>query len=152
MIYYAGMDVSLEETAVCVVDETGRIVKELRAASDPRALVAALREVGFPLERIGMEACSMTAWLHDELVAAELPAICIETRQANAAMKTMPNKTNRNDARALAQIMRTGWFRQVHVKSRPVNRRRNGTPYRLPKGTPASGCIGSARVGPELSI
>ena len=118
MIYYAGMDVSLEETAVCVVDETGRIVKELRAASDPRALVAALREVGFPLERIGMEACSMTAWLHDELVAAELPAICIETRQANAAMKTMPNKTDRNDARALAQIMRTGWFRQVHVKRR----------------------------------
>lgn len=118
MIYYAGMDVSLEETAVCVVDETGRIVKELRAASDPHALVAALREVGLPLERIGMEACSMTAWLHDELVAADLPALCIETRQANAAMKTMPNKTDRNDARALAQIMRTGWFRQVHVKSR----------------------------------
>ena len=71
-----------------------------------------------PLERIGLEACSLTAWLHDGLRAAGLPAICIETRQAKAAMKTMPNKTDRNDARALAQIMRTGWYRQVHVKSR----------------------------------
>jgi transposase len=116
--YFAGLDVSLEETAICVVEGTGRIVKEARAASDPVALVAALREIGLPLERVGLEACSLTAWLHDELRSAGLPAICIETRQANAAMKTMPNKTDRNDARALAQIMRTGWYRQVHVKSR----------------------------------
>jgi transposase len=72
-----------------------------------------------PLERVGLEACSLTAWLHDELRSAGLPAVCIEMRQANATMKTMPNKTDRNDARALAQIMRTGWFRPVHVKSRP---------------------------------
>ena len=118
MTYFAGLDVSLEETAICVVDETGRIIKELRAASEPSDLIAALTGLGLPLERIGLEACSLTAWLHDELRAAGLPAICIETRSANAAMKTMPNKTDRNDARALAQIMRTGWFRQVHVKSR----------------------------------
>jgi transposase len=118
MNYYVGLDVSLEETAICVVDQTGRIVKEARAASEPLALVAALREIDLPLERIGLEACSLTAWLHDELRTAGLPAICIETRQANATMKTMPNKTDRNDARALAQIMRTGWFRQVHVKTR----------------------------------
>jgi len=77
-----------------------------------------LHEVRLPLERIGLEACSLTAWLHDGLRGEGLPAICIETRAANAAMKTMPNKTDRNDARALAQIMRTGWYRQVHVKSR----------------------------------
>lgn len=118
MNYYAGLDVSLEETAICVVDETGRIVKEARAASEPAALATALKQLDLPLERIGLEACSLTAWLHDGLREAGLPAICIETRQANAAMKTMPNKTDRNDARALAQIMRTGWFRQVHVKSR----------------------------------
>ncbi|MCR4331993.1 MAG: IS110 family transposase [Sulfuricaulis sp.] len=118
MTYFAGLDVSLEETAICVVDETGRIVKEARAASDPQALSEALRKVDLPLERIGLEACSLTAWLHDGLRDEGLPAICIETRQANAAMKTMPNKTDRNDARALAQIMRTGWYRQVHVKSR----------------------------------
>jgi transposase len=118
MSNYAGLDVSLEETAICVVDETGRILKETRAPSEPEALIAALREIGLPLERVGLEACSLTAWLHDELRSAGLPAICIETRQANAAMRTMPNKTDRNDARALAQIMRTGWYRQVHVKSR----------------------------------
>jgi transposase len=118
MNHYAGLDVSLEETAICVVDGTGRIVKEARAASEPEALIAALRAIDLPLERVGLEACSLTAWLHDELCAAGLPAVCIETRQANATMKTMPNKTDRNDARALAQIMRTGWFRQVHVKSR----------------------------------
>ena len=118
MSYYAGMDVSLEETAICVVDEGGQIVKEVRAVSEPEALIKVLQAIGLPLERIGLEACSLTAWLHDGLCGAGLPAICIETRQANAAMKTMPNKTDRNDARALAQIMRTGWFRQVHVKSR----------------------------------
>lgn len=118
MKYFAGLDVSLEETTICVVDDNGRIVKEDRAASEPQALSEALRKVDLPLERVGLEACSLTAWLHDGLCADGLPAICIETRQANAAMKTMPNKTDRNDARALAQIMRTGWYRQVHVKSR----------------------------------
>jgi transposase len=118
MKYFAGLDVSLEETAICVVDESGAIVEETRAASEPDALAAALRGLDRQLERVGLEACSLTAWLHDELRSAGLPAICIETRQANAAMKTMPNKTDRNDARALAQIMRTGWYRQVHVKSR----------------------------------
>ncbi|WP_027038963.1 IS110 family transposase [Mesorhizobium ciceri] len=117
MKYFAGLDVSLEETAICVVDESGRIVKEGRAASEPRALYEALRKIDLPLERIGLEAGSLTAWLYDGIRAEGLPAIYIETRQANAAMKTMPNKTDRNDARALAQIMRTGWYRQVHVKS-----------------------------------
>jgi len=118
MRYFVGLDVSLEETSICIVDETGKIVKELRATSEPTALIVTLRDTGLSLERVGLEACSLTAWLHDGLTQAGLPAICIETRQANAAMKTMPNKTDRNDARALAQIMRTGWFRQVHVKSR----------------------------------
>lgn len=119
MRYYAGLDVSLEETAICVVDEGGGLVKELRAASEPEALVAALGQIDLPLARIGLEACSLAAWLYEGLAQAGLPVVCIETRQANAAMKTMPNKTDRNDARALAQIMRTGWFRRVHVKSRP---------------------------------
>lgn len=118
MHYYAGLDVSLEETAICVVDADGKIVKEMRAASEPEALGAAFRAMGLPLERVSLEACSLAAWLHDGLRNAGLPVICIETRQANAAMRTMPSKTDRNDARMLAQIMRTGWFRQVHVKSR----------------------------------
>jgi transposase len=69
------------------------------------------------IERVGLEACSLTAWLHARLTEAGLPAICIEARQAKAAMGAMPNKTDRNDARGIAQIMRTGWYRAVHVKS-----------------------------------
>ncbi len=136
MDYYAGLDVSLEETAICVVDGTGRIVKEVRAASEPDALAAALNQLDLPLKRIGLEACSLTAWLHDGLRGVGLPAICIETRQANAAMKTMPNKTDRNDARALAQIMRTGWFRQVHVKSCGYRRSRPCIPISSRPGIP----------------
>ena len=69
------------------------------------------------MERVGLEACSLTAWLHAGLTEAGLPAICIDARQAKAAMGAMPNKTDRNDARGIAQIMRTGWYRAVHVKS-----------------------------------
>lgn len=117
MKYHAGLDISLEETAICVVDDEGAIVKELRASSEPEVLAAALGGLGLELARVGLEACSQAAWLHDGLKAAGFNAICIETRRAHAAMKTMPNKTDRNDARAIAQIMRTGWFQQVHVKS-----------------------------------
>jgi transposase len=115
--YFAGLDVSLEETTVCVVDEEGRIVREARVPSEPEALVTFLRGLGLALERVGLEACSLSAWLYEGLAAAGLPAVCLETRHAKAAMSAMPNKTDRNDARAIAQIVRTGWFRAVHVKS-----------------------------------
>jgi transposase len=111
------LDVSLEETAICIVDDTGQIVREARASSEPDALISFLKTAGMAIERVGLEACSLTAWLHQGLTAAGLPAICIEARQAKAAMGAMPNKTDRNDARGIAQIMRTGWYRAVHVKS-----------------------------------
>src|SRR4051794_6790830 len=117
MGYFAGLDVSLEETTVCIVDDAGRIVREARVASEPEALVAFFEACGMAMERIGLEACSPSAWLHAALTEAGLPAICIEARQAKAAMGAMPNKTDRNDARGIAQIMRTGWYRAVHVKS-----------------------------------
>lgn len=117
MGYFAGLDVSLEETAICIVDDAGRIVCEARAASEPEALVAFFGTCGMAIERVGLEACSLTAWLHAGLTEAGIPATCIEARQAKAAMGAMPNKTDRNDARGIAQIMRTGWFRAVHVKS-----------------------------------
>lgn len=125
MKYHAGLDVSLEETSICVVDENGRIEREARAASEPEALGLWFEQSGLVMERIGLEACSLTAWLHDGLCARGLPAICIETRRANATMRTMPNKTDRNDARAIAHMMRTGWFRQVHVKSSDCRRWRS---------------------------
>ena len=117
MSYFAGLDVSLEETAICIVDDAGKIVREVRVASEPEALVAFFRACGMVMERVGLEACSLTAWLHGGLTEAGLPAICIEARQAKAAMGAMPNKTDRNDARGIAQIIRTGWYRAVHVKS-----------------------------------
>jgi transposase len=117
--YFAGLDVSLEETTICVVDDAGMIVREARAASEPEMLVAFFEACGMKMERVGLEACSLTAWLHAGLTEAGIPAICIEARQAKAAMGAMPNKTDRNDARGIAQIMRTGWYRAVHVKSPP---------------------------------
>ena len=117
MGYFAGLDVSFEETAICIVDDAGRIVREARVSSEPEALVAFFRASGMRMERVGLEACSLTAWLQQGLSAAGIPAICIEARQAKAAMGAMPNKTDRNDARGIAQIMRTGWYRAVHVKS-----------------------------------
>ena len=117
MGYFAGLDVSLEETAICIVDDAGLIVREARAASEPEALVAFFGASGMAMERVGLEACSLTAWLHQALTEAGIVAICIEARQAKAAMGAMPNKTDRNDARGIAQIMRTGWYRAVHVKA-----------------------------------
>jgi transposase len=117
MGYFAGLDVSLEETTICIVDDAGTIMREARVASEPEVLVAFFEACGMKMERVGLEACSLTAWLHAGLSEAGLPAICIETRQAKAAMGAMPNKTDRNDARGIAQIMRTGWYRAVHVKS-----------------------------------
>jgi transposase len=119
MRHYAGLDVSLEETAICIVDETGKVVRELRTASEPETLIETLATTGFEFERIGLEACSLSSWLHQGLTRAGQPALCIETRAAKAAMGAMPNKTDRNDARGLAQIIRTGWYRAVHVKSVP---------------------------------
>ena len=117
MEYFAGLDVSLEETAICIVDDAGLIVREARVASEPEALVAFFEASGMTMERVGLEACSLTAWLHQALTEAGIAAICIEARQAKAAMGAMPNKTDRNDARGIAQIMRTGWYRAVHVKN-----------------------------------
>jgi transposase len=78
--YFAGLDVSLEETTICIVDNAGKIVREARAASEPEALVAFFRACGMKMERVGLEACSLTAWLHAGLTEAGIPAICIEAR------------------------------------------------------------------------
>jgi len=118
MKYYAGLDVSLEKTSLCIVDGEGKIMAERKVASEPRAIAEALRAVGLALERVGLEAGPLSPWLHDGLRAEGLPAICIETRRMKAALRAMRNKTDRNDARGIAQVMRTGWFRFVHVKSR----------------------------------
>ena len=115
MKYFAGLDVSLEETSLCVVNEEGRIVREGRVASDPSAIVEWLG--GYRLERVGLEAGPLSPWLHGELLAAGLVAICIETRRMRGATLLMAVKTDRVDARAIAHALRVGWYTAVHVKS-----------------------------------
>ena len=117
MKYYCGLDVSLNMTAVCVVNQDGDIVHEGEVATEPGAIDRWLKALGLRLERVGLEAGSLTPWLCHELLGMGLPAICIETRHAKAALAAQQVKTDRNDARGLAHIMRTGWFREVHVKS-----------------------------------
>ena len=109
MTYYAGIDVSLEYSSVCVVDGAGKIIREQRIASEPEALIAWFRGLGFGLERIGLEAGPMSQWLHAAMRAAGLAV--------RDAFKAMPVKSDRNDARGIAQLMRLGWFRPVHCKS-----------------------------------
>lgn len=115
---HAGLDVSLEMTSVCVVDENGATVLEAKAPSEPEAIAEALQGVGGEFESAGLEAGPLSPWLVSGLKAAGLPAICIEARHAKAAMVAMTrNKNDRNDAGFLAHLIRSGWFKAVHVKS-----------------------------------
>lgn len=117
MKYFAGLDVSLHETAVCIVDEDGIVICEGKVPSEPDDLVRWLTDPDLTLARVGLEAGPLSPWLHAELKAAGLPVICIETRRMKGATAAMAIKTDRNDARAIAQAMRVGWFTAVHVKS-----------------------------------
>lgn len=117
MEYYAGLDVSLEETAIAIVDETGRIVREAKVASAIEVIDGWLGRTGMSLGRLGLEAGPLSTWLHGGLKERGWPAICIETRRLRAITRAMPVKSDRKDAEAIAHAMRTGWYRPVHVKS-----------------------------------
>src|SRR5918994_6601484 len=118
MKYYAGLDVSLETTAICIVDEAGRIAAEQKVPTCPETIASWLGKHASPLKRAGMETGPLAVWLWNELHDRGLPIVCIDARHANAALKMRPNKTDRNDAEGLAQIVRTGWFKQVCIKTR----------------------------------
>jgi transposase len=117
MDHYAGIDVSLECSSVCVVDAIGKIVREDKVASEPEALIGWFRSLGLSLARIGLEAGPLSQWLYAAMREGGLAVELLETRHARNAFKTMPVKTDRKDARGLAQLMRLGWFRPVHCKS-----------------------------------
>ena len=117
MKYFAGLDVSLDDTAVCIVDEDGIIITEAKTASEPDDLACWIAATGLTIIRLGLEAGPLSPWLHAGLRAAGLPAICIETRRMKGATAAMAVKTDRNDARAIAHAMRVGWFTAVHVKT-----------------------------------
>jgi transposase len=117
MDQYAGIDVSLECSSVCVVDASGKIVRESKVASEPVALIGWFRSLGFDLARIGLEAGPLSQWLYAAMKQAGLAVELLETRHVSDAFKAMPVKSDRNDARNIAQLMRLGWFRPVHCKS-----------------------------------
>lgn len=118
MKYYCGLDVSLNSTAACVVNQDGTIIREGEMLSEPAAIGQWLKNLGLSMERVGLEAGGLSSWLCSELLAGGWPVICIETRHAKAAMNAQQIKTDRNDARGLAHIMRTSWYKEVHIKSR----------------------------------
>jgi transposase len=117
MDHFAGLDVSVKETSICIVDDTGRIVREVKVASEPDALLQVLENLIYRFKRIGLEAGPLSQWLFSALAEAGLPVICVETRHMRAVLQAQINKTDRNDARGMAQMMRAGLYRPVHVKT-----------------------------------
>jgi transposase len=117
MDHYVGLDVSLEQTSICVVDGNGKMLWEGKCASTPQTLVDAIRMRAPRAMRIGLESGPLSMWHWHELRKEGLPVVCLDARHAKAALSLQLNKSDRNDARGLAQIVRTGWYREVAVKS-----------------------------------
>ncbi len=116
MAHYIGLDVSLKLTAICVVDQTGSVVRESVVDSDPETIAEFVRSNAPSVVRIGLEAGPTATWLWTELKQLGLPVICIDARHAKAVLKMQINKSDRNDAAGIARIMQTGWFKEVRVK------------------------------------
>jgi len=116
MELYVGLDVSLKETSICVMDRNGTIVAEGSVISEPEAIASYLAGEAPCVSRIGLESGPTSTWLWHELKARGLPVICIDARHAKAALAMQINKTDRNDAIGIARIMQTGWYREVQVK------------------------------------
>src|SRR5262245_13422977 len=99
-----GLDVSVKETSICIVDDTGKIVREVKAGSEPEALLGVLTNPAYHFKRIGLEAGPLSQWLFSVLAEAELPVVCVETRHMQAVLKAQINKTDRNDARGICAL------------------------------------------------
>ena len=152
MAHFAGLDVSVKETSVCIVDDTGKIVREARVASEPEALLQVLTKTIYRFKRVGLEAGPLSQWLYSVLAEAGLPVICVETRHMRAALKSRINKTDRNDARGMAQMMRAGLYRPVHVKTL---RSQNSSASCIAACWPSFGtmrCAGASRRSPALAL
>lgn len=117
MNVFAALDVSQDLTAICVVDGAGTVLEEAKVQTCPDAISGWLAKQPGDVERVGMETGPLAVWLWNALTERGLPVVCLDARHANGVLKMMPNKTDRLDARGLAQIVRTGWFRAVQIKS-----------------------------------
>lgn len=114
---YAGLDVSLKETAVCVVNEAGKITFERMTQTDPQIIADCLAKHGPGLQRFGLESGATSAWLWREFQKLGLPVICLDSRHAHRVLSMRCNKNDRNDARGLADLVRMGWYREARVRS-----------------------------------
>ena len=118
MTHFVGLDVSLQETSVCVVDEAGKVLCERKVPTEPEEITVLLTSVGGDYVRVGIEAGPLSQWLVNGLIDADLPVVCVETRHMKALLKAQQiNKSDRNDARGIAQMMRVGLFKPVHIKT-----------------------------------
>src|SRR5690349_3675165 len=117
MTYYTGIDVSLRSVAICIVDEKGEVCLEAKEVAEIDAIVDRLRRFSGDVKLVGFEAGTLTQYLTYGLQAAGFEVVCLEARQVSVTLAAMRNKTDRNDARGIAQILRTGWYSRVHVKS-----------------------------------
>ena len=115
MKFYVGLDVSLKQTSICVVDQTGSAVREGVVDLDPETISVYVRSKASDAVRIGLETGPTSTWLSYR-ARLGLPVICIDARHAKAVLKMQINKSDRNDAIGIARIMQTGWFKEVHVK------------------------------------
>ena len=124
MEHYVALDVSLKEISICVLNEKGGVTFEGKTAADPSALVDVIRSKAPGVVRVGLETGATTPWLFHSLTAAGLPVVCMDARHASAALSMRPRKSDRSDARGLADILRMGWYREVRAKSIPAHERR----------------------------
>src|SRR5215472_9159750 len=118
MTQYVGLDVSLKETKLHVLDEAGHRVWRGRCATDPTAIAATVRRYAPSAARIGLETGPLTTWLWTALTAEGLPVVCLDARHAKKALDMRVNKTDANDAEGLAHLVRAGWYREVRVSQR----------------------------------
>jgi transposase len=124
MEFFSGLDVGMDETAICVVDDKGKVALQTTVVTDPDAIKLVLKPYLGRLRRVGHEAGSFSPWLHPELEKLGLPVVCLETQHVRAALKAQRNKTDKTDALGIAHLMRTGWFRRAHIKSETCYRLR----------------------------
>lgn len=117
MKQYAGLDVSMKEVTICVLDEAGETVARGSVPTEPEAIVRFLAEKSASLARIVHESGLLSIWLHRELSRRGLPIVCVDARIAHKALSARLNKSDSADAEGLAQLARTGWYREVHVRS-----------------------------------
>lgn len=115
--YYAGLDISDQSTAICILDNDGNILRETMVPSEPEDIAAYFKSSKLKFDRIGLEASSISIWLCRMLIEANYPVICIETYKSSAFLAAQKMKTDKNDARGIAQMMRCSLYSEVHIKS-----------------------------------